>query len=83
MKVINNMEKKLVSVFTFDSTTYAINMEKEAKANNIPGRLIPLPGQIAAGCGLAWMSEISDKDKIIEFTKENNISYSGIYDIYF
>lgn len=28
--------------------------EKQCLAEKVPGRLIPLPREISAGCGLAW-----------------------------
>ena len=32
----------------------AMGWEKECAARGIPGRLIPLPSEITAGCGLGW-----------------------------
>ena len=36
------------------TTTAAMAMEKKCSEEGIPGRLIPLPGEISAGCGLSW-----------------------------
>ena len=47
-------EKKRYVILTFKTTTAAMAMEKKCTAENIPGRLIPLPGEISAGCGLSW-----------------------------
>ena len=47
-------EKKKYVILTFKTTTAAMAMEKKCGAENIPGRLIPLPGEISAGCGLSW-----------------------------
>lgn len=47
-------EKKKYVILTFKTTTAAMAMEKKCTAENIPGRLIPLPGEISAGCGLSW-----------------------------
>lgn len=44
-------------VIAFASTSDAMAMEKFCLANNVPGRLIPLPKEISAGCGLAWRTE--------------------------
>ena len=41
-------------VLTFSTTTAAMAMEKKCRENSIPGRLIPVPREITAGCGLAW-----------------------------
>ena len=32
-------------------------MERYALEKKLPGRLIPLPQSISAGCGLAWKTE--------------------------
>ena len=47
-------QKKRYMILTFKTTTAAMAMEKKCGAAGIPGRLIPLPGEISAGCGLAW-----------------------------
>ena len=49
------MRKKRQSiVLSFASTARAMGWEKECAARGIPGRIIPLPGEITAGCGLGW-----------------------------
>lgn len=47
-------EKKDYMVLTFHTTTAAMEMEKKCGEQHIPGRLIPVPRAITAGCGLAW-----------------------------
>jgi hypothetical protein len=46
--------KKEYKVITFSTTSDAMAMEKFCEKNNISGRLIPVPSEISAGCGLAW-----------------------------
>ncbi|MEG0368785.1 MAG: DUF3343 domain-containing protein, partial [Hungatella sp.] len=41
-------------VITFHTTTEAMAAEQAFRLAGIPGRLIPVPRQISAGCGLAW-----------------------------
>ena len=41
-------------ILTFRTTTDAMAMEAQCAEQNIPGRLIPIPREITAGCGLAW-----------------------------
>lgn len=53
-------EKKLYQILTFPTTTAAISMEKQCKEKEIPGRLIPVPRQITAGCGLAWRMTVEE-----------------------
>ncbi len=47
-------EKKRCAVLTFHTTTEAMAMERRCQEGGIPGRLIPVPKEITAGCGLAW-----------------------------
>ena len=47
-------KKRQYIVLSFASTARAMGWEKECAARGIPGRIIPLPGEITAGCGLGW-----------------------------
>lgn len=47
-------QKQMYYVLTFRTTTAALSMERFCQESKIPGRLIPLPVQVSAGCGLAW-----------------------------
>lgn len=46
--------KKKYIVLSFHTTAEAMAWEKACLSAQIPGRLIPLPREISAGCGLAW-----------------------------
>ena len=46
-------QKKNYMILTFKTTTAAMAMEKKCGEDKIPGRLIPLPGEISAGTVLA------------------------------
>lgn len=46
--------KRPYIVLSFHTTLEAMEWEKHCLASRIPGRLIPLPREISAGCGLAW-----------------------------
>ena len=46
--------KRPYIVLSFDSTVAAMAWEKRCAERTIPGRLIPLPRELSAGCGLAW-----------------------------
>ena len=47
-------EKKPALVVTFDTTTAAMEAERYCLDHGLPGRIIPVPREITAGCGLAW-----------------------------
>ena len=46
--------RKTYIVLSFRTTLEAMEWEKQCMTQNVPGRLIPLPREISAGCGLAW-----------------------------
>lgn len=46
--------KKKYMVLSFHTTSEAMAFEKQCLSNGFPGRLIPIPREITAGCGLAW-----------------------------
>lgn len=50
-----NRERTLKLIIAFATTTAAMAMEAACKENE--GRLIPIPREISAGCGLAWCAE--------------------------
>lgn len=53
------LEKKICLVISFNKTTDAMSVEDYCLKNAVGGRLIPLPKEISAGCGLAWKCDIS------------------------
>lgn len=61
-------------VLTFSTTTAAMSMEKKCGQNKIPGRLIPVPREITAGCGLAWKMSEEDYEKYKDEVEELNIA---------
>ncbi len=62
-------KRTLKLVVTFHTTADAMAMEKACKSQNAPGRLIPVPRQISAGCGLAWCAELSEREQLQEILR--------------
>lgn len=58
------IEKKLSLVISFNKTIDAMAVEEYCLKNNVSGRLIPLPKEISAGCGLAWKCALSQADEM-------------------
>ncbi len=46
--------KRKYVIITFAATEAALKLEAECARQHLPGRLIPTPQSISAGCGLAW-----------------------------
>ena len=61
-------------VFAFASTAIAMKMEKTMKEANAPGRLIPVPKEITAGCGLSYIVNPEEKEQVEAIMKENDIT---------
>ncbi len=51
-------QRRLVA--SFASTFDALEAERLCRAASVPGRIIPLPAQIRADCGLAWVLPAED-----------------------
>ena len=58
-------EKKPAIIITFSTTTDAMGMEQFCAQNALPGRLIPVPREISAGCGLAWKAPVEAKESLM------------------
>lgn len=71
-------EKKEFYVITFATTTAALAMEKSCGDDGIPGRLIPVPREITAGCGLAWRIAVDEYDSYEMKIKDLGIDFEGI-----
>lgn len=67
-------QKKPCMVLTFSTTTQAMSMEKRCGEEKIPGRLIPVPREITAGCGLAWKMTAEEYKKYEKALENLNIS---------
>lgn len=50
-------------VITFSETTDAMAAEKLFLSRGIPGRIIPIPRQLSAGCGLSFRTEPEWKEQ--------------------
>ena len=74
-------KKELKLVVTFHTTADAMAMEKACKEMGAPGRIIPVPREISAGCGLAWCAEITDKEEILEAMQRSGIEQEEIHEV--
>lgn len=67
------IEKKLSLIISFNKTIDAMAVEEYCLKNNVSGRLIPLPKEISAGCGLAWKCDVSQVDEMKNIFSELKI----------
>lgn len=73
-------KRELKLIVTFHTTADAMAMEKECKKREVPGRIIPVPRAISAGCGLSWCAELADREQIVEMMKTVGIKEEEIHE---
>ena len=72
-------QKKTALVITFAATTDAMAMERYCASRGLPGRLIPVPREITAGCGLAWKAPPEAQERLRAALENANIPASGYH----
>ena len=73
--------KSLKVVFAFARTAQAVYMEQCARKDNAPGRMIPLPREISAECGMAWCAPIEEKAALEQMAKKYGAEVEGVYEL--
>ena len=74
-------EKSEKCVVTFRTTAGAMAMERACKASEVPGRLIPVPRTITAGCGMCWSAPPDAREAVEELVMREHLMIDGIYAI--
>ncbi|WP_325200759.1 DUF3343 domain-containing protein [Oscillibacter sp.] len=74
-------ERSEKCVVTFRTTAGAMAMEAACKAAGLPGRLIPVPRSIAAGCGLCWAAPPDGREALEDLAIKKHLDVDGIYAI--
>lgn len=76
-------DKTPKTVITFATTSDAMAMEAASKKDeeSLPGRIIPVPSEISAGCGLSWAAPAEQKDVLLRGVEEKALSFEAVYDI--
>lgn len=74
-------EKKPKLVIGFNTTTAALAFEDACQL----GRLIPLPSEVKAGCGLAYCTDVEHECEIEKILQEKKIEYFAkqVVELYF
>lgn len=73
--------KTLKAVVTFATTSDAMAMEAAARQYGIPGRVIPVPSEIDAGCGLSWSAEATDREELEACLEKYSLSHQGVFEV--
>lgn len=72
-------EKRLYLIITFPTTSAAMAMEAMCMEKGLPGRLIPVPREITAGCGMAFRAEVEQEQSLLDAASESGIMVDGTY----
>lgn len=70
-------EKHLRLVVTFASAADAMALERHCARQGLPGRIIPVPREITAGCGLAWSAPPEAEGTIRRAAEEAGVTPQG------
>ena len=76
-------QKNRRCMITFPDTTQAMAMESFCRKRGLPGRLVPVPGEISAGCGMCWMTDPDMQAAWETAMKQNHICYEQIIEMMF
>lgn len=74
-------EKHPRLVVAFHTTTAAMAFETYCGAHQVPGRLIPIPREITAGCGLAWSAPPDARPALEQAAAALNVAIDGYYEL--
>ena len=73
------LKKKPALIITFATTTQAMAMEKFCAQQNLPGRLIPVPREITAGCGLSWKALPEEQELLIRALDQAGMKWEACH----
>lgn len=71
--------EKLFYCLTFDSTHYAIKIEKRMKEAALNGVMIPTPREVSASCGLSLKFLEEEKIAMIDLLEEEDRHRVSLY----
>ena len=72
-------QKKPTLIITFATTTQAMAMEKFCAENGLPGRIIPVPREITAGCGLSWKADPAQREQLEEALNSSDMKWQEMH----
>lgn len=70
-------------IFTFGTTAEAIETERVCRERSAPGRLVPVPRVLSAGCGMAWCAPAETRDSLEILFTECNIEWEEAAEMMF
>ena len=75
-------EKSLKCVLSFSSLADALAVESAAREHGLAGRIIPTPGEVAAGCGHAWAAPAGEREGLVCACERLGLAYEDVHEIW-
>lgn len=72
------MSQKQYVYATFNNTLDAMAAEKLFKEQAIPGRLVIIPRELSAGCGMAWRSQPDQKQRLVQVAQDHDLDLKQV-----
>ncbi|MDO4182285.1 MAG: DUF3343 domain-containing protein [Coriobacteriia bacterium] len=69
---------QLYIVVTFHTTSQALGFESFAKKQGLAGRLAPVPRQLSAGCGFAWLEPAGSREALVNALPHYDLGHEGV-----
>lgn len=70
--------KEPALIITFATTAAAMKTERACAERRLPGRLIPVPREITADCGLAWKAPPGEKERFARELRDAGIEWADM-----
>jgi len=71
-------EKKKFDLVLFDSSHHAFAFDQKAKEASLGGRLIPIPRELSASCGMCYRSQVESRNLLKSFMENDSIKFNKI-----
>ena len=68
----------LIRKIIFEYRKSAIAAEEILKTNDVHGRLVLIPRELSAGCGMAWRAKPEDQEQVEKLLKQNKINLNQL-----
>ena len=47
----------------------------------LPGRMIPIPSEVSAGCGLAWCVPAEERGALLDALESGGLAYEAVHEV--
>ena len=70
-------------VVTFSTTSDAMAAQAASDKGVLPGRMIPAPSEVSAGCGLAWCAPAGAREELLRALSQERLAFEGVFEVDF